>query len=62
MIIGILVLCGSQGESRIFMIPNPWLLEAFGTKLAPNHPLKKSPKPDTRKPPSLAFPEGKALS
>ena len=44
------------------MIPNQWLLEADETKLAPNHPLKKSPKPDTRKPPSLAFPEGKALS
>ena len=59
MIIGILVLCVSQGESRIFMIPNPWLMEAVKPKLAPNH--HKSPKPETRKPHSLAFPEGNIL-
>ena len=58
MIIGILVLCVSQGESRIFMIPNQWLMEPVETKLAPNHPLEKVPKPETRKPHSLSFPKG----
>ena len=62
MVIGILVLCVRHGESRMFMIPNQWIMEAVETKLAPNHPLKKSPKPEIPKPLALAIPEGKVLS